>query len=126
MSRHLRQGACWVPLLLCLSLPALAQPTWRVKDSFDAGPAVYVRALSVEPARGALWVGTSAGVHEVDLTSGKLRNTFTRKEGLANADSPTNLMWRLQNDFSKAAQAVAARDEAEGATFTEISLDIKH
>jgi twitching motility protein PilU len=24
----------------------------------------------------------------------------TRKEGLANADSPTNLMWRLENDFS--------------------------
>jgi twitching motility protein PilU len=49
-----------------------------------------------------------------------------RKEGLANADSPTNLMWRLQNDFTKAAQAVASKDDGEGATFTEISLDIKH
>jgi len=55
-----------------------------VKDAFEVGPTVYVRALTVEPARGALWVGTSAGVHEVDLASGKLRNTFTRKEGLAN------------------------------------------
>lgn len=68
---------------LALALPpaALAQ---RVKDAFEVGPSVYVRALTVEPARGALWVGTSAGVHEVDLTSGKLRNTFTRKDGLAN------------------------------------------
>jgi ligand-binding sensor domain-containing protein len=56
----------------------------RVKESFEVGPNVYVRALTVEPARNALWVGTSAGVHEVDLASAKLRSTFTRKEGLAN------------------------------------------
>lgn len=69
-------------LALLLALPcAFAQ---RVKDVFEVGPSVYVRALAIEPARGALWVGTSAGVHEVDLGSGKLRNTFTRKEGLAN------------------------------------------
>ena len=67
--------------LLCLPMSAQAQ---RVKDVFEVGPSVYVRALTVEPARSALWVGTSSGVHEVDLASGKLRNTFTRKEGLAN------------------------------------------
>ena len=61
-----------------------AQGVPRVKDVYEVGPAVYVRALTVEPGRDALWVGTSAGVHEVDLGSGKLRNTFTRKEGLAN------------------------------------------
>jgi twitching motility protein PilU len=49
-----------------------------------------------------------------------------RKEALANADSPTNLMWRLQNDFTQAAQLVPSQDDGEGATFTEISLDIKH
>jgi twitching motility protein PilU len=49
-----------------------------------------------------------------------------RKEGLAHADSPTNLMWRLQNDFVKAAQAVVAPEEDEGASFTEITLDVKH
>ena len=54
-----------------------------------------------------------------------------RKEGLANADSPTNLMWRLQNDFSLAAKAAQARNEAAQATeedapsFTEIVLDVK-
>ena len=73
--------------LALLGLAAgLATPGWaqRVKDAFEVGPSVYVRALTVEPRRGALWVGSSAGVHEVDLASGKLRNTFTRKEGLAN------------------------------------------
>jgi ligand-binding sensor domain-containing protein len=68
-------------LLLSLPVAALAQ---RVKDAFEVGPSVYVRALTVETATGALWVGTSAGVHEVDLATGKLRNTFTRKQGLAN------------------------------------------
>jgi twitching motility protein PilU len=48
-----------------------------------------------------------------------------RKEGLANADSPTNLMWRLQNDFTKAAQTTAAAVEEDGASFTEITLDVK-
>ena len=66
---------------LALTVTARAQ---KVKDVYEVGPSVYVRALTVEAARGALWVGTSAGVHEVDLGSGKLRNTFTRKEGLAN------------------------------------------
>jgi ligand-binding sensor domain-containing protein len=72
--------ACVLALSLACG-PAQAQ---RIKDTFEVGPSVYVRALTVEPARGAIWVGTSAGVHEVDLASGKLRNTFTRKEGLAN------------------------------------------
>jgi twitching motility protein PilU len=49
-----------------------------------------------------------------------------RKEGLAYSDSPTNLMWRLQNDFAKAAQPIAAQDEDEHASFTEITLDVKH
>jgi ligand-binding sensor domain-containing protein len=56
----------------------------RVKDVFEVGPTVYVRALTIEPLAQALWVGTSAGVHEIDLRSSKLRNTFTRKQGLAN------------------------------------------
>jgi ligand-binding sensor domain-containing protein len=69
---------------LALALPARGQGGWRIKDVFEVGAAVYVRALTVEPARSALWVGTSAGVHEVDLAQAKLRNTFTRNDGLAN------------------------------------------
>ncbi|MBL8305816.1 MAG: regulator [Rubrivivax sp.] len=70
-------------LLMAFVLP-LGVHAQRVKESFEVGPSVYVRALTVEPARNALWVGTSAGVHEVDLASTKVRRTFTRKEGLAN------------------------------------------
>ena len=53
-----------------------------------------------------------------------------RKEGLAHADSPTNLMWRLQNDFALAANAAKAQKEARDTpddqpSFTEIALDVK-
>lgn len=50
-----------------------------------------------------------------------------RKEGLAFADSPTNLMWRLQNDFSTRAKAQAPVDDHDDEpTFTEITLDLNH
>ena len=62
---------------------AYPQAKPRVLETFDVGPQVYVRALAVEPARNALWVGTSIGMHEVDLASGRLRGTFTRRDGLA-------------------------------------------
>ena len=67
--------------------PATAGPAhrpWRVVDTFEVGSTAYVRALTVEPARRVIWVGTSVGVHEVDLDTLKARQTFTRKEGLAN------------------------------------------
>ena len=53
-----------------------------------------------------------------------------RKEGLAFADSPTNLMWRLQNDFSLAANAAKAQKDSQDSpddqpSFTEIVLDVK-
>ena len=60
-----------------------------------------------------------------------LTDKIDRKEGLAYADSPTNLMWRLQNDFSIAAKAAQASQEARQApeddepSFTEIVLDVK-
>jgi twitching motility protein PilU len=56
------------------------------------------------------------------IVSGKVE----RKEGLANADSPTNLMWRMQNDFTQKAQVVVQPEEEEEASFTEITLDVKH
>ena len=56
----------------------------RVLERFEVGPSIYVRGLLVEPERNALWVGTSSGVHEVDLETRDLRNTFTRDHGLAN------------------------------------------
>ncbi|MDQ1260405.1 MAG: twitching motility protein PilU, partial [Pseudomonadota bacterium] len=69
---------------------------------------------------------------EEDLARLILENRIDRKEGLAFADSPTNLMWRLQNDFSLAAKTAQASKEAREAqqqddapSFTEIVLDIK-
>jgi twitching motility protein PilU len=50
-----------------------------------------------------------------------------RKEGLANADSPTNLMWRLQNDFgARAKPEEQLEDPDDHPSFTEITLDVKH
>jgi twitching motility protein PilU len=63
---------------------------------------------------------------EHDIARLIVEGVIDRKEGLANADSPTNLMWRLQNDFTKAAKPVAAEEEREEASFTEITLDVKH
>ena len=57
---------------------------YRVLEKIEVGAGVYVRALAVEPKANVVWVGTSAGVHEIDLSSLKPRNTFTRSEGLAN------------------------------------------
>ena len=69
---------------------------------------------------------------EQDLARLITENFIDRKEGLANADSPTNLMWRLQNNFAKGAGAEghgpAANQEPEeddGPSFTEIVLDVK-
>ncbi len=54
--------------------------------------------------------------------------TVTRKEGLLYADSPTNLMWRLENDFAVATKTVPppSEDPDDEPSFTEITLDVKH
>lgn len=50
-----------------------------------------------------------------------------RKEGLANADSPTNLMWRLQNNFGARAKPEEQQEELDDQpSFTEITLDVIH
>ncbi|MBT9501380.1 MAG: PilT/PilU family type 4a pilus ATPase [Burkholderiaceae bacterium] len=53
--------------------------------------------------------------------------TITRDEGLAFADSPTNLLWRLQNDVSPATKQAPKKEETptDGASFTEIMLDVR-
>ena len=64
--------------------PGAVQRLPRVVERFEVGQNVYVRALKADPARKSLWIGTSAGVHEIDLADFNVRQTFTRKEGLAN------------------------------------------
>ena len=65
---------------------------------------------------------------ELDIAKMIAANIVTRKEGLQHADSPTNLMWRLENDFHTAAKAAAEPDEDpdDEPSFTEITLDVKH
>lgn len=61
-----------------------SQSEYEVVEVFEVGRDIYVRALAEEPEAGSLWVGTSMGVHEVDLATQELRQTFTRADGLAN------------------------------------------
>jgi twitching motility protein PilU len=56
------------------------------------------------------------------ITEGKV----TRKEGILHADSPTNLMWRLENDFVTASKAAVPDDELDDEpSFTEITLEVR-
>ena len=65
---------------------------------------------------------------EEDIARLIMKKIVTRKEGLLYADSPTNLMWRLENDFAAAhtqAQELA-EDPDDEPSFTEITLDVRH
>jgi twitching motility protein PilU len=48
---------------------------------------------------------------------------ISRDEGLSHADSPTNLLWRLQNDQSPISRLVPKREEPDTPTFTEITIE---
>jgi twitching motility protein PilU len=61
---------------------------------------------------------------EEDLARLISEGLITRDEGLSHADSPTNLMWRLQNDMSPAVRSVPKKEEPEEASFTDITLDV--
>ena len=64
---------------------------------------------------------------EQDIAKLIVDGTVTRKEGLLHSDSPTNLMWRLENDFAMAARAAEEPEEDpdDEASFTEITLDVR-
>jgi twitching motility protein PilU len=66
---------------------------------------------------------------EQDIARLIMAGIVDRKEGLSHADSPTNLMWRLQNDFaalSKKHVPAPTTESDDKATFTEITLDVNH
>ena len=67
---------------------------------------------------------------EQDLARLIVDGIVTRTEGLAQADSPNNLLWRLQNDFNAAksnstASAPLEDEHQDSATFTDFTLDVK-
>ena len=61
---------------------------------------------------------------EADLARLINEGVVDRKEGLAYADSPTNLMWRLQNDFTKKSKAEEEAEQNDEPSFTDITLDV--
>ncbi|MDP3759818.1 MAG: PilT/PilU family type 4a pilus ATPase [Ramlibacter sp.] len=68
---------------------------------------------------------------EQDIARLIVEGVVDKKEGLAYADSPTNLQWRLQNDFAGKDKAevedgASEEDMADEPSFTEITLDVKH
>jgi len=66
---------------------------------------------------------------EQDLARLITEGAITREEGIAFADSPTNLMWRLQNDLTPQSKLVNGKREEQpaddAASFTEITLDVR-
>ena len=66
---------------------------------------------------------------EHDIARLILEGVVDRAEGLANSDSPTNLLWRLQNDFQARATTTTAKpagdDPDDQPSFTEITLEVK-
>ena len=63
---------------------------------------------------------------EHDLARLITANVITRDEGLAFADSPTNLMWRLQNVPSQLSRSSDRDDEADDEpVFTDITFDVE-
>ncbi|HET8869480.1 MAG TPA: PilT/PilU family type 4a pilus ATPase [Aquabacterium sp.] len=64
--------------------------------------------------------------YEQDIARLINEGLVTRDEGLAYADSPTNLMWRLQNEAAAVTKLTPKSEEVEeGPSFTEITLEIK-
>jgi twitching motility protein PilU len=67
---------------------------------------------------------------EQDLARLVSDGIVSRNEALLQADSPNNLLWRLQNEFNAASPhtetAPAEDDHEEAPSFTEFTLDVKH
>ena len=64
---------------------------------------------------------------EADIARLISEGAVTRKEGLLHADSPTNLMWRLENDFTAKTKAEEPQtDMDDEPSFTEITLDVRN
>ena len=61
---------------------------------------------------------------EEDIARLIQHNMVSREEGLAYADSSTDLLWRLQNDLTPASRITPRREESDEAVFTELTLDV--
>jgi twitching motility protein PilU len=63
--------------------------------------------------------------YEADIARLISEGLVSRDEGLIHADSPTNLMWRMQNDSGTRSKLTAKPEEVEeGPSFTDITLNM--
>jgi twitching motility protein PilU len=63
--------------------------------------------------------------YEADIARLINEGLVSRDEGLIHADSPTNLMWRMQNETTTRSKLVTKAEEADdGPSFTDITLDV--
>ncbi len=63
---------------------------------------------------------------EQDIARLITENVISRDEGMAHADSPTNLLWRMQNELQPVSRIAPKKEEPEEqASFTEITLEVR-
>ena len=62
---------------------------------------------------------------ETDIARLINEGVVSRDEGLAQADSPTNLLWKLENDTAPISRVAPKREESEAPVFTEVSIDVR-
>ncbi|WP_040500337.1 PilT/PilU family type 4a pilus ATPase [Ideonella sp. B508-1] len=61
---------------------------------------------------------------EQELSKMIKEGLVSRDEALAQADSPTNLLWRLQNEQAPVSRVAPTPAEPDSPSFTEITLDV--
>jgi twitching motility protein PilU len=61
---------------------------------------------------------------EQDLARLITDGVVAREEALVHADSPTNLLWRLQNETDPVSRIPVTKPEPDSPSFTEITLDV--
>jgi len=94
--------------------------TQLVSELIEAGDFTGVKAAMEKS------LSEGSQTFEKDLARLIGQGQITRDEGLAHADSPSNLMWRLENDMSPVSRVVPRKEDSnEQATFTEVTLDVR-
>jgi twitching motility protein PilU len=61
---------------------------------------------------------------EQDIARLITEGLVTRDEGLQQADSPTNLLWRMQNDMAPNSRVTPKKEESDSAVYTELTVDV--
>lgn len=93
--------------------------TKLVSDLIDKGDVSAVKE-AVEKS-----LAEGSRTFEADIARLIAEGVVSRDEGLAHADSPTNLLWRLQNEQAPASRLAPKKEENDAATFTEIAMDVR-